>query len=129
MDGQMQTDPNAQTAVTGSLARAPCATVNWMLTALDVGAGSASGSWTNSGTGGGGTLSGVRIARLGGPRIRFVHPSGGKPNAIVTVSGMRLSGLSTVDGLVFNLTPQPTTISADATRIVAACRAAYPAAR
>jgi hypothetical protein len=54
MDGQMQTNPDAQTAVTGSVARAPCAAVNWMLTALDVGAGSASGSWTNSGTGGGG---------------------------------------------------------------------------
>lgn len=119
MDGQMQTNAGAQNAVTGSLARTPCATVNWMLTALNVAAGSASGSWTNSGTGGGGTLSGVRIAQLGGPRVHFMHPPGAKPGAIVTVSGQMLSGLSTGDGLVINQTSQPTLLSADATRIVA----------
>jgi YVTN family beta-propeller protein len=119
MDGQMQTDPGAQNAVTGMLARAPCATVNWMLTALNLSEGSASGSWSNSGTGGSGTLSGERIARLAGPRIRFVHPPGAKPGAIVTVSGLRLSGLSAADGLVFNFSAQPALLSADATRIVA----------
>ncbi len=119
MDGQMQTNSGDQSEVTGSLARAPCATVKWTLTALNVAAGSASGSWTNSGTGGGGTLSGVRIARLGGPRIQFMHPPGAKPGAIVTVSGQRLSGLSAANALLFNLTPQPTLLTADATRIVA----------
>jgi YVTN family beta-propeller protein len=119
MDGQMQTNADAQSAVTGVVARAPCAMVNWTLTALNLAEGSASGSWDNSGTGGGGTLSGERIARLGGPRIRFVHPPGAKPGAIVTVSGFRLSGLAALDGLVFNLTPQSMQISADATRIVA----------
>lgn len=118
MDGQMQTDPGSQNAVTGMLARAPCATVNWMLTALNLSEGSASGSWSNSGTGGSGTLSGERIASLGGPRVRFVHPPGAKPGAIVTVSGLRLSGLSAADGLVFNFSPQPALLSADATRIV-----------
>jgi YVTN family beta-propeller protein len=119
MDGQMQTNPDVQNAVTGSVARAPCANVEWMLTALEVSAGNASGSWNNSGTGGEGTLSGVRIADLGGPRIRFVNPPGAKPGAIVTVIGQRLFGLSPMDGLVFNLTPQPTLISANDTRIVA----------
>ena len=119
MAGQMQTNPDAQSAVTGALTRAPCATVNWMLTALNVAAGSASGSWTNSGTGGGGTLSGVRIARLGGPRIQFVHPPGAKPGAIVTLSGQTLSGLLGANGLLFNGTPPSTLLSADATRIVA----------
>ena len=120
MDGQMQTNPDALYAVTGSLARAPCATVNWTLTALNVAAGSAGGSWTNAGTGGGGTLSGVRIARLGGPRIQFMHPPGAKPGAIVTVSGHTLSGLLVADGLLFNGTPQPATLlPPDATRIVA----------
>jgi YVTN family beta-propeller protein len=119
MDGQMQTDPGAQNAVTGMLARAPCATVNWLLTALNLSEGGASGSWSNSGTGGSGTLSGERIAGLGGPRIRFVHPPGAKPGAIVTVSGLRLSGLSAGDGLVFNFSAQPALLSADATRIVA----------
>ena len=120
MDGQMQTDPNAQNAVTGTVVRPPqCPwTINWMLTAINVGEGTASGTWTNSLTGGSGTLSGVRIARLGGPRVRFVHPSGGKPGAVVTIIGERLSDLSTTDGLLFNLTPQTILISADATRIV-----------
>jgi len=119
MDGQMQTNPEAQNAVTGALTRAPCATVNWTLTALNLAAGSASGSWANSGTGGGGTLSGVRIARLGGPRIQFMHPPGAKPGAIVTLSGQTLSGLLGANGLLFNGTPQSTLLSADATRIVA----------
>jgi len=118
MDGQMQTDPSAETAVTGTLARPFCASVSWMLTALNVAEGRASGTWTNSGTGGSGTLSGTRIARLGGPRIRFFHPPGAKPGAIVTVSGQSLSGLAAGDGLVFNFTSQ-TPLLADATRIVA----------
>jgi YVTN family beta-propeller protein len=119
MDGQMQTNSGNQSALTGSLARAPCATVNWTLTALNVEAGSASGSWINSGTGGAGTLSGARIARLGGPRIQFMHPPGAKPGAVVTVSGQTLSGLSGANALLFNGTPQSTLLSADATRIVA----------
>jgi len=121
MEGQMQTNPDAQNAVTGLLTRPGCpAIVDWMLTALDVAAGSASGSWTNSQTQGSGTLSGVRIARLGGPRIQFIHPPGAKPGAIVTVSGHTLSGLSVADGLLFNGTPQPATLlPPDATRIVA----------
>lgn len=37
MDGQMQSNPNAQTAVTGSVIRPGCpGAVNWTLTALDV---------------------------------------------------------------------------------------------
>jgi YVTN family beta-propeller protein len=120
MEGQMQTNPGAQTAVTGILTRPGCpATVNWKLTALNVTAGSATGSWANSVTLGSGTLSGARIARLGGPRILFIHPPGAKPGAIVTVSGLTLSGLSATDGLMFNGTPQPAILSADATRIVA----------
>lgn len=118
MEGQMQTNPGAESGVTGYVTRAPCATVNWMLTALNVAEGSASGSWSNTGTLGSGTLSGVRIAQLGGPRIRFVHPPGGKPGAIVTVSGSTLSNLSS-DALLFNTTLQPIVDAASATRIVA----------
>ena len=119
MDGQMQTNADAQSAVTGMVARAPCAMVNWTLTALNLAEGSASGSWDNSGTGGGGTLSGTRIARPDGPRIKFVHPPGAKPGAIVTVSGSRLTAPVAGNGLVFNFSPQPTLQFADATRIVA----------
>lgn len=119
MEGQMQTNPDAQTAVTGILNRPGCvATINWMLTALDVAEGGASGSWNNTETLGSGTLSGVRIARLGGPRIRFVNPPGGKPGAIVTVSGSTLSNLSP-DALLFDATSQLDLLSANATRIVA----------
>ena len=120
MDGRMQTNPTAQNAVTGTVVRPPhCPwAINWMLTAINVGDGTASGSWNNTLTSGSGTLSGVRIARLGGPRIRFVHPSGGKPGTIVTIVGERLGDLSTTDGLAFNLTPQSILMSADAMRIV-----------
>jgi YVTN family beta-propeller protein len=117
MDGQAQTNPDAQTAVTGTFTRPGCpATVSWMLTALNVGAGAASGTWSNSVTGGQGTLSGTRIAQLNGPRVRFVFPPGGKPGTVVTVSG---TGLSTLSGLLFGGTAQPARLSADATRIVA----------
>ncbi len=120
MEGQMQTNPGAASAVTGTLVRTGCpAIVSWTLTALNVSDGSAAGGWSNSVTGGSGTLSGTRIARLGGPRIRFMHPPGAKPGAIVTLGGQTLSGLAVSDGLVFNLTPQPATLFADATRIVA----------
>lgn len=120
MDGQMQTNADAQTAVTGTLLRAGCpATVNWTLTALNVAGGSASGSWTNSFTNGSGTLSGTRIARLSGPRIRFVHPPGAPPGAIVTISGEMLSGLAATNALLFNGISQPALLSADSTRIVA----------
>jgi len=119
MPGQMQTDPDASSAVTGTVARSPCATVTWQLTALSVAEGSASGSWSNTGTGGGGFLSGTRIATLDGPRVRFVNPPGAKPNAIVTVSGLRLSPLAAGDGLTFNQTPQAFPLSADSVRIVA----------
>jgi hypothetical protein len=115
----MQTSSGNQNAVSGSVARAPCARVDWMLTALNVAAGTASGSWTNSGTNGAGTLNGMRIARNGGPRILFMHPPGGVPGAVVTVSGQALSGLAGADALRFNGTNQPTLIFADATRIVA----------
>ena len=81
MDGQMQTNPGAQTAVTGSVTRAPCGTVNWTLTALRVSEGVAAGTWSNAQTGGTGSMSGKRIATLNGPRILFVSPPGGQTPA------------------------------------------------
>ena len=120
MDGQMQTNPLTQGAVTGVLNRPGCpATVNWTLTALDVASGSAAGSWSNTVTNGAGTLSGMRIARLGGPRIEFIHPSGARPGAIVTLGGQSLSGLAGANALLFNGTPAASLLSSDATRIVA----------
>jgi YVTN family beta-propeller protein len=121
MDGQMQSNPNAQTAVTGSVIRPPCGTVNWTLTALNVADGAASGTWNNAFTFGSGTMTGTRIARLDGPRIRFVHPPGGTFGAIVTIVGENLSGISSPNSVIFKGSPatSPTSlISSDATRIV-----------
>jgi hypothetical protein len=116
MDGQMQTDPANPNVVTGTLGRLPCASVSWTLTALNVSAGTAGGSWTNSGTGGGGTLSGDRIARLTGPRIFHMHPPGGRPGALVTLVGKELDAAPV--GVLFNGAAQPTA-TVQASRIVA----------
>jgi YVTN family beta-propeller protein len=120
MDGQMQTNPDTQTAVTGTLVRPGCAgQVNWTLTALNVSEGRAAGTWNNTNTNGSGSMSGTRIAQLTGPRIRFVSPPGAKPGAWATIVGQSLSGLTSANGVVFtNQTVQPTVSSADATRIV-----------
>jgi len=118
MEGQLQVNPDTSSAVTGSLSRPPCASVGWTLTALDITSGSASGSWSNSGTGGTGTLTGTRVALLDGPRIAFVNPPGAKPGAIVTLKGERLSGLTVGEELRFNSTLQSLLLYADATRIV-----------
>lgn len=121
MDGQMQTNPGAQTAVTGTLVRPGCpGQVNWTLTALSVANGAAAGTWNNTNTTGTGSMSGTRIAQLTGPRIRFVSPPGAKPGAWATIVGQSLSGLTIADGVVFmNQTVQPTVSSTDATRIIA----------
>lgn len=116
MDGQMQTDPANQNVVTGTLSRAPCASVQWALTALNVQDGTAGGSWSNAGTGGGGTLSGERIATLANPRIAYVHPPGGRPGALVTVVGQGFAAAPL--GLDFNGAAQPS-LSALPTRVVA----------
>jgi YVTN family beta-propeller protein len=59
----------------------------WVLTAVNVQDNSATGAWTQTSTGAQGTLTGVRIAKPGGPYIRFVNPPGGGAGALVTVVG------------------------------------------
>ena len=119
MDGQMQTNSSAQISVTGTFTRPGCAGINWALTALNVGMGAASGSWSNTGTNGSGTLSGNRIARLTGPRIRFVSPPGGRPGAVVTIVGENLS-VGPAPSVFFGGTAASSLVSSDAMRIVAA---------
>jgi YVTN family beta-propeller protein len=102
--------------VQGTLARAPCGTISWLLTALNLDTGAAAGSWSNLTTSGSGTLSGTRIARLSGPRIRHVSPPSGLPGTIVTVRGEALDAAASVR---FNNEPQ-SAFSGNATRIVAA---------
>jgi YVTN family beta-propeller protein len=118
MDGTMQTTSASQTEVVGTLTRPGCpGTIHWTLTALNVEAGSATGSWNNIGTNGAGTLTGIRVARLTGPRIRSMHPPAGAPDTIVTVNGQALTGTAPA-ALHFNQTPQPTVLSAQPTRLV-----------
>ena len=74
MNGVMSAAQDAQGQVAGSLSRPPCPANTWSLTALNVDAGSATGAWQQPDSGASGTLTGMRIARLGGPRIRFVSP-------------------------------------------------------
>lgn len=119
MDGQMEGGQNAQGTVSGTLQRPPCAANTWALTALDTTAGTATGSWTQPGSGAQGTLGGVRIARLDGPRIRFVHPAAGAPGALVTVVGERLDNPVATAALMFGTASPPALESASATRLVA----------
>jgi len=116
MDGMMTTAPGNQATANGTLSRPGCADITWLLTALNTSAGSAAGSWSNRGTGGGGTLSGTRIARLGGPRINSVYPPAGTAGAIVTIRGTSLAGAGS---LTFNGTVQSPLLSSNATRVVA----------
>lgn len=113
MDGTMQSSAAGST-VNGSVTRAPCATVNWQLTAVETVSGTAAGSWNNIGTGGSGTLTGTRIARLQSTRILHVHPPAGTANTIVTIRGEQLAPATSV---TFNGTAAAFT--GNASRIIA----------
>ncbi len=119
MDGQMEGGRVAAGTVAGTLMRPPCADNTWALTALDTADGTATGSWTQPGSGASGTLSGTRIARLGGPRIRFVHPVAGAPGSLVTIVGEGLGQPSANTPLVFGNVAQPVLQSTTASRLVA----------
>jgi YVTN family beta-propeller protein len=118
MHGVMSAAQDALAQVGGSLTRPPCSPNTWSLTALDVDAGSATGAWQQPQAGASGTLTGVRIARLGGPRIRFVAPPAGPVGTIITVSGDALAPLATPP-LGFAGTWQPQVLSSDASRVIA----------
>lgn len=128
MDGQMSASIDAQGFITGRIDRPPCGHNTWALTAIDVGAGTATGSWRQPSSGDAGTLTGVRIARLTGPRIRFVHPPAGRPGALVTLVGEALDQPASPP-LRFGADTQNTLVAASATRIVAAVPDAASTAR
>lgn len=119
MDGQMQGGPDAVGRVSGTLKRPPCPDNSWSLTALSTSEGTATGSWTQPATGAQGSLSGVRVARLDGPRIRFVHPPAAAPGALVTVVGLGLDNPVASAALSFGGVLQPGLLSASPTRLVA----------
>lgn len=121
MDGAMQTTVGSGVStITGNVARAPCGAISWTLTAVNSATGDTAGTWSNAITRGTGSMSGKRIARLNGVRIRSVHPPAGAPNAIVTVSG---DSLGAADTLTFNGAPQ-TTFTSSSTRVIARVPAA-----
>lgn len=117
MDGSLQTVPDPNGAqVMGLVNRLPCGTIDWVLTAANTTTGEAAGTWSNRVTGGTGSLSGVRIAKLGSTRIRSVSPPAASAGTIVTLRGDFLAGAS---NLSFGGIAQPALLFSDATRLVA----------
>jgi YVTN family beta-propeller protein len=108
MDGAIAGSADANNVVTGTLDRAPCFLNTWTLTALDLPGRNAAGTWTQPGQQGEGTLSGVQVAKPGGPRIRFVNPPAGLPHALVTIVGANLGALPADNAITFNETSAAT---------------------
>ena len=113
MDGSMLSTPSG-TTFNGNVTRPPCGSISWTLTAINTTTGDAGGTWSNSFTGGAGTLSGKRISKLNQPRIRSVFPPAALPNAVVTVRGDSLAGATS---LSFNGATQ-SSYTDDGTRVV-----------
>lgn len=108
MDGAITGSADVNNVVTGTLDRAPCFLNTWTLTALDLPSRNAAGTWTQPGQQGQGTLTGVQVAKPGGPRIRFVNPPAGLPNALVTIVGTNLGVLPADNAITFNETSAAT---------------------
>jgi len=108
MDGAITGSAGANNAVTGTLDRAPCFLNTWTLTALDLPGRNAAGTWDQPGQQGQGTLTGVQVAKPGGPRIRFMNPPAGLPNALVTIVGTNLGVLPADNAITFDATSAAT---------------------
>lgn len=102
IDGAVEGSAGSNNVVMGTLDRPPCFQNSWTLTAVDTTSGNAGGTWTQPGQQGQGTFTGVRIAKPGGPRIRFVNPPAGTPNALVTIVGSNLGALPADNAITFN---------------------------
>jgi YVTN family beta-propeller protein len=119
MDGSVTGSSNGS-ALTGTFNRTPCSLNSWQLTALSTADESATGSWSQNGSNAQGTFSGVRIARMGGPRIAFVSPPGGIPGTIVTIVGSSFDATAANNSVVFgNLAPLTALLSSTPTVISA----------
>lgn len=108
MDGVLAAAVNASNVLTGTVDRSPCFLNNWVLTGLDLPNRNASGVWTQPGQQGQGTLTGVQIAKPGGPRIFFLNPPGGSPDTLVTIGGTNLAALPADNAITFNETSAAT---------------------
>jgi YVTN family beta-propeller protein len=107
---------DAQGYLSGSLDRSPCAPNQWLLTALDASAKTAAGTWAQPQSGAQGSLSGQRIAQLGGPRVLSVSPPAAAPGAIVTIAGTSLTGASAASPVTIGQVAQDQLLSSSPTR-------------
>lgn len=119
MDGILAGSADANNVVTGTFDRSPCLMNQWALTAVNLQDNSATGAWTQNGSGAYGTLTGKRISVPGGPRIRFVNPPGGASGGLVTVVGENFAASATLNTLTFNTVPA-TLLDANTTTLVVA---------
>jgi YVTN family beta-propeller protein len=105
--------------VSGTVLRPPCFQNEWVLTGISLAERSATGAWTQPGTGAVGIFTGMQIAKPGGPRISFVSPPGGLPGTIVTVSGTGFGPAPSDNQLQFNTTPPAGFLTALTSKLVA----------
>lgn len=110
---------DAQSHLSGTLDRSPCPLNQWLLTAIDTQDETATGAWSQPGTGAQGSLLGRRVAKLTGPRVASVYPPAGGPDAVVTIAGRSLAPPAATGKLVFDQITQETLLSSSATRWVA----------
>ena len=118
MDGAVSGSAGSST-VSGTLDRPPCGGNSWQLTALSTADDTASGSWSQQGSGAQGTFSGSRIARPGGPHIVSVSPTTGAPGTLVTISGTGFDSTAAGNSVSFgNGVPVTQLLASSATSLV-----------
>lgn len=123
MDGVVAGGADTNDVVSGTYDRWPCALNTWTLTAINVDANIAAGTWGQPGTGASGSMTGRRIAVPGGPRLLFANPPSGRAGAIVTLVGTGFGATAANNVVNFGL-PTATLLSAGATNLVARVPAA-----
>jgi YVTN family beta-propeller protein len=117
-DGALAGGLNPDGVPAGTLSRSPCLQNSWVMTALDLPGRSASGGWTQPGSGSVGTFTGTQIAKPDGPRIAFFSPPGGGPGTVVTVEGSAFDPVSANNFLSFNGAAAPITAQTNTTTLV-----------
>ncbi|MDX1812032.1 MAG: YncE family protein [Gammaproteobacteria bacterium] len=117
-EGPMSGYLNDQYIITGTYARNPCGTNDWVITALSILGREVSGVWTKSSENAVGELTGIQLATPNGPRIRYFYPPGGLPGTIVSVTGDRFSLNPTDNTLLFNATTASSLSVRDQNRLV-----------
>ncbi len=118
-NGTLEGAVGPNNVVSGTVSRPPCFQNEWILTGISLAERSATGAWTQPGTGAQGIFTGMQIAKPGGPRISFVSPPAGLPGTIVTVSGTGFGPAPSDNQLRFNTTPPAGFLTALTTKLVA----------